>query len=81
MMTELPWTPALLQQAEDRIHRIGQKNACNVYYLLGQNTIDEDIAKLLDSKAAVTNAVNVGGDTDVSEGILNGLLATMTKGK
>jgi SNF2 family DNA or RNA helicase len=81
MFTELAWTPALHQQAEDRIHRIGQKNACNVYYLLGVNTIDEEIAKLLDNKKGITNAVNIGADAEVDEGILNGLLSGMMKGR
>lgn len=54
---ELPWTPGDLQQAEDRCHRIGQKNAVNVYFLLAKDTIEEDLARLIDSKRKVLNQV------------------------
>lgn len=40
IFTELHWTPAILIQAEDRSHRIGQKNAVNIHYLIGDNTLD-----------------------------------------
>jgi len=54
---ELPWTPAELDQAADRVHRIGQKNSVNVYYLLGDNTIDENIAIMIESKRKVINGI------------------------
>lgn len=47
---ELPWTPAELEQAEDRCHRIGQENAVNIYYFVGANTIDQTIASIIINK-------------------------------
>jgi len=44
------WTPALNRQAQDRLHRIGQKESVLVYELLARNTIEEDIEKLLAKK-------------------------------
>jgi len=54
---ELGWTPSAMSQAEDRCHRIGQKSAVNVYYLLGKSTIDERIAELLTSKSSIIDAI------------------------
>jgi len=60
---ELPWTPGELAQAEDRCHRIGQKDNVTVHYLLASDTIEYEIAELLDSKKKVLNAVLDGQDT------------------
>lgn len=61
---ELPWTSGDLSQAEDRCHRIGQKDSVNVYYLLADNTIEQEIAELLDSKRKVLNAILDGGELE-----------------
>jgi SWI/SNF-related matrix-associated actin-dependent regulator of chromatin subfamily A-like protein 1 len=63
---ELEWTPAMHDQAEDRCHRIGQRDAVSAWYLLAAETIDETMARLIQSKrkhvAAVTDGRVVGGD-------------------
>lgn len=61
---ELPWTPGDVLQCEDRCHRIGQKDTVNIYYLLAQDTIEEEIALLLDEKRKVLDGVLDGIDTD-----------------
>ena len=37
---ELYWVPGVMIQAEDRIHRISQTEKCDIYYLLGTDTLD-----------------------------------------
>jgi len=51
VFAELYFTPAVMQQAEDRAHRIGQEHKCvNVHYLFGKDTIDELILRNIDEK-------------------------------
>ncbi len=57
---ELEWTPAMHDQAEDRCHRIGQHDAVTAWYLLAANTIDETMARLIQSKRALVAAVTDG---------------------
>ena len=57
---ELEWTPAMHDQAEDRCHRIGQRDAVTAWYLLAANTIDETMARLIQSKRAIVAAVTDG---------------------
>jgi SWI/SNF-related matrix-associated actin-dependent regulator 1 of chromatin subfamily A len=57
---ELEWTPAMHDQAEDRCHRIGQRDAVTAWYLLAAGTIDETMARLIQSKRAIVAAVTDG---------------------
>lgn len=61
---ELPWTPGDYEQASDRLHRIGQKNVVNVWTLVAQNTVEEDIAVILSEKQKVLAAVLDGKEVD-----------------
>jgi len=54
---EMGWTPGEHLQAEDRIHRIGQTELCSIYYLVASETIEEEVAGILDSKQKVIGAV------------------------
>jgi SWI/SNF-related matrix-associated actin-dependent regulator of chromatin subfamily A-like protein 1 len=70
---ELDWTPAKHDQAEDRCHRIGQRDAVNASYLLAAGTVDETISTLLERKRAVIGAVTDGREED-EEGVLDSLV-------
>lgn len=63
LFIDLAWTPSDHDQAEDRAHRIGQKEALNVYYLIADETIDQKIKGILGSKRKVINQV-IDGSTD-----------------
>lgn len=43
---ESDWTPGLLDQAEMRADRIGQKNAVNVYYLCADKSLDANLCQM-----------------------------------
>ena len=51
IFAELDWSPAIHRQAEDRLHRIGQKNTVFAYYLIGNGTLDEHVANVLVDKS------------------------------
>ena len=70
---ELSWSPSDLAQAEDRVHRIGQKNGVSNYYLLADGTIDDDMMNLIDEKKKIIDMVMDGKVTD-DESLLNKLM-------
>jgi len=51
IFAELDWSPAIHRQAEDRLHRIGQKNTVFAYYLIGNGTLDDHVASVLVDKS------------------------------
>lgn len=48
---DFPFSPADLVQCEDRIHRIGQKNAANIYFAIASGSIDEHLHQIIADKA------------------------------
>ncbi len=50
------WTPALNTQAEDRIHRISQRNACTYTHLVADHDLDRMVHQVTTRKAALIDA-------------------------
>jgi SWI/SNF-related matrix-associated actin-dependent regulator 1 of chromatin subfamily A len=57
IFAELVWDPALLRQAEDRAHRIGQGRHVQCFYPLAEDSIDMRMWERLQSKLALTAQV------------------------
>jgi SNF2 family DNA or RNA helicase len=70
---EMGWTPAAHDQAEDRVHRIGQHDAVTAWYLLAADTIDEQIAAVVDRKRRIVRAAS-DGIVETDESTLDELL-------
>ena len=68
VFSELHMTPAVMIQAEDRAHRIGQEHECvNIPYLYGPDTLDEILFKMLNQKQNIfSNTLdNISQNMDV----------------
>ena len=50
IVVERQWTPAKEEQAEARLHRLGQKNPVSSYYIVATNTMDEKMNDLVQTK-------------------------------
>lgn len=57
---EYPWSPTLLAQAQDRIHRLSQTRECFIYYLYATDSIDEYRLNLNKSKETIINYIMEG---------------------
>lgn len=45
------WSPEIVAQAEDRLHRMGQEHPVHIYYLECIGTIDRHVARITESRA------------------------------
>lgn len=57
VFAELDWTPSTVEQAEDRLQRIGQKNTVWVYHVVADQSLDSKIAKMLVEKNEVSHKI------------------------
>jgi len=62
---ELAWTPADLDQAEDREHRIGQHDSVTAWYHLTPGTLDDRMWRLLERKRNVVGRVTDGIENEL----------------
>ncbi|MGW7200155.1 DEAD/DEAH box helicase [Streptomyces chryseus] len=61
------WNPAVEDQATDRAYRIGQDKPVQVHKLLAEGTVEDKVAKLLESKRALADAVVGSGEAALTE--------------
>jgi len=78
IFVELDWVPAALLQAEDRIHRVGQRSNCHIIQLVARiqegDNLDEMMVDLIGSKMAKIGAVL---DEDTANIIPGGIQAQL----
>lgn len=80
LFVELPWTPAQLDQAADRCHRIGQTDSVTAWTILADKTIDMQIWDLLQKKRRVVDAVTEGDRDSDYRSMLADLVVMLTAG-
>ena len=64
VFAELYWVPGILNQCEDRVHRIGQKNSVQIQYLCVKDSLDVDMFRALNRKTKTLNAMLDGNHDD-----------------
>ena len=57
LFCELDWIPGNHDQAEKRIYTIGKTDSLGYYYIIAENTIENDIIEILDEKRQKLDAV------------------------
>jgi len=73
-LLELGWNDATHDQAISRVHRIGQKDSVNAWYLLAPNTIDDWIFELTEEKKTVVASATDGADPEAHGTLMNELI-------
>ena len=63
LFAEMYWVTSTMLQAEDRIHRIGQKNCCDIRYIIAEGTLDPYLWKMLNKKFDIVSTI-MDGNTD-----------------
>ena len=63
---DLPWNPAVLEQRIARAHRMGQKRPVNVYILVTEDTLEEQLLTTIGQKKELAMAA-LDYESDISE--------------
>jgi len=73
LFIEMGWSPKDMDQAEDRCHRIGSKNAVFCPYMIGKDTIDEHIYDIINAKRKIVKAA-FGIKHDIETDIIHDII-------
>jgi SWI/SNF-related matrix-associated actin-dependent regulator of chromatin subfamily A-like protein 1 len=85
VMAEYEWTPGVNEQAEDRAHRIGQKNALQIFYLVVDKTVDVNVVdalcrKTTTLKTVLSKTTTLGGNDSMNETKIAAALRALATG-
>jgi hypothetical protein len=97
IFAELWWVPGDMQQAEDRIYRLGQKFPSTVRYIMAKGTVDEKVDRMVKAKQKIIEAIfdneivddkaieaawdETGGGAEIEEVILASFAAKLAQAK
>jgi SWI/SNF-related matrix-associated actin-dependent regulator 1 of chromatin subfamily A len=75
IFNDMDWTPENHRQAEDRPHRIGQKNNVNIFYMYAKNSeMDEKLIVYLKEKlTAISEILDDGENNDLALDIVEAM--------
>lgn len=81
LFLEQGWTPADMDQASDRCHRIGQHDSVTAWNMVCADTIDEAIANLIAQKRTLVDAATDGDGSDgpIVSSVLGDLLVGLAE--
>lgn len=79
LFIEQGWTPADMDQAADRAHRIGQHDSVTAWTLIAEGTIDEDIKELINYKRGLVDASTDGKMMEDKQNVLTDLLIRLAR--
>jgi SWI/SNF-related matrix-associated actin-dependent regulator 1 of chromatin subfamily A len=72
LFVEQPWHPGAEQQCEDRCNRIGQEaEQVFAWKLLAEETVDEWVHEIIETKRVVYKATIIGGEVDTDDELGN----------
>ena len=72
------WNPAVMQQATDRAHRIGQDKKVFVYKLIAKDTVEQKIQLLQQQKQALADSLFSGNQQGLWQGSADDLLQLLS---
>ena len=73
MFAELDWSPGVVTQAEDRLHRIGQDDNVHIQHIVIDGSIDSMLAeKLILKQKAITNTLDARVDRNAKATVVIG---------
>lgn len=56
VLLEQAWKPSVMEQAEDRLHRIGQRGSVTAWHFIARGTVDEWLLELNEGKRGIAAA-------------------------